>query len=117
MSNHLNKDQIEYFKKRLLDMKEDNEEKITENRENSPNDNIQELADYDNHPGDMGTEQFEQQRDAGLNMVREERLQDIEDALKKIEDGTYGLSEKSGKEIPVERLEVLPTARNLVEEE
>jgi len=36
---------------------------------------------------------------------------------KKIEQGTYGLSEKSKKQIPIERLKTEPTARNLVDEE
>jgi DnaK suppressor protein len=38
------------------------------------------------------------------------RLRDIERALQKIEDGTYGLSDASGEPIPRERLEVVPEA-------
>ena len=38
------------------------------------------------------------------------RLQPIERALKKIEDGTYGLSDISGKPISIERLEAIPDA-------
>ncbi|GAB3047501.1 TraR/DksA C4-type zinc finger protein [Virgibacillus ainsalahensis] len=117
MRNHLNKKQLDYFKEQLLKLKKENEEKIESNYGDSPNDVTGELADYDNHQADMGTEQFEQQRDAGLNLVREDRLREIDDALVRMEEGTYGLSEKSGKQIPVERLEVMPTARNLVEEE
>lgn len=49
--------------------------------------------------------------------MREDQLQEIEDALQRIEDGTYGISEKSGEPIPEERLEVMPTARLLVSEE
>lgn len=117
MKTHLSKDQLDKFKKQLLQLREENAEKIDENREKSPNDSLNELADYDNHPGDMGTEQFEQERDAGLNLVREDRLREIDDALERIENGTFGLSEKSGKPIPEERLEVQPTARYLVEEQ
>ncbi|MYL57093.1 hypothetical protein GLW20_06205 [Virgibacillus halodenitrificans] len=117
MSEHLDSKKLDYFKEKLLEMKKENESKISDNEGNSPNDTISELADYDNHPADMATEQFEQERDAGLNMVREDRLTEINDALERIEKGTYGYSEKSGKPIPVERLEIMPTARNLVEEE
>ncbi|WP_373893148.1 hypothetical protein ACUL41_06820 [Virgibacillus natechei] len=119
MAKHkeLTDEKITYFKKRLQELKEENEEKLESNQGTNPNDETKELADYDNHPGDMGTEQFEQERDAGLNLVREDRLEDINDALKRIENGTYGLSEKSGKPIPLERLEAQPEARNLVEEE
>src|SRR5579862_5722101 len=39
-----------------------------------------------------------------------QRLRDIERALQKIEDGTYGLSDASGEVIPRERLEAVPEA-------
>jgi DnaK suppressor protein len=46
-----------------------------------------------------------------------ERLQRVDRALKKIEDGTYGLSDESGKPIPRERLEALPDALYTLSEE
>jgi DnaK suppressor protein len=36
------------------------------------------------------------------------RLERVDRALKKIEDGTYGLSDQSGQQIPRERLEAVP---------
>lgn len=42
-------------------------------------------------------------------------LEAISDALKKIEEGTYGICESCGKEIAYERLEAVPTARLCVE--
>lgn len=44
-------------------------------------------------------------------------LAQIDNALARIEDGTYGVSEVSGKPIPIERLEALPYATTLVGEE
>jgi len=117
MNEALSKEKLEYFKKRLLSMKMDIQAQMEDKKDIGPNDSIHEIADYDNHPADMGTEQFKQERDAGFKMMRNDRLQEIEDALSRIESGTYGLSEKSGKPIPEERLEAVPTARNLVEEE
>ncbi|MBP2076438.1 hypothetical protein [Oceanobacillus polygoni] len=117
MSNPLSTEKLDYFKEQLLQLKKETEEEIQTENKTGPNESVQELANYDNHPADMGTEQFEQQRDAGLNLMLRDRLQEINAALRRIEDGTYGISEKSGKPIPVERLEVMPTARNLVEEE
>ncbi|GLO66995.1 MULTISPECIES: hypothetical protein [Oceanobacillus] len=111
MTNKLSKDKLNYFKKKLQQMKEDLEDRQDNNTSSD------ELTNFDNHPADLGTEQFEQQRDAGLNLMREDQLQEIEDALQRIEDGTYGISEKSGEPIPEERLEVMPTARLLVSEE
>ncbi|MEC5424897.1 hypothetical protein QGM71_15530 [Virgibacillus sp. C22-A2] len=117
MSNHLSQEEIKDFKEQLLKLKKENLEAMESSQGTGPNESIAELADYDNHPADMGTEQFEQQRDQGLNLIRKDRLQEINDALQRIEDGTYGLSEKSGEPIPVERLKAQPMARNLVEEE
>jgi DnaK suppressor protein len=45
-----------------------------------------------------------------------QRLRDIERALQKIEDGTYGLSDASGAPIPRERLEAMPEAIYTVSE-
>ena len=48
--------------------------------------------------------------------VDQPRLANIDRALKKIDLGTYGLSDKSGKAIPKERLEAAPEAVLTVEE-
>jgi RNA polymerase-binding transcription factor DksA len=59
-----------------------------------------------------------QERDSAwdkLKFARDELAQ-VEKALRRIEDGTYGLSEVSGKPIPRKRLEALPTATTLVDE-
>ena len=45
------------------------------------------------------------------------RLEQVNRALKKIEEGTYGLSDKSGKPITRERLEVVPEALYTLPEE
>lgn len=54
-------------------------------------------------------------RVAELRQVQD-RLALIERALNRIEEGTYGVSEVSGKPIPLERLEVLPWATTLTDE-
>ncbi|GGB36833.1 hypothetical protein GCM10011409_12860 [Lentibacillus populi] len=114
---NLSSEKIAYFKNRLRTMKQELIVDMKKHEGTSPNDSINELADYDNHPADMGTEQFEQERNTGFDQMRRDRLREIDDALARIENGTYGVSEKSGKPIPEERLEAEPTARYLVEEE
>jgi DnaK suppressor protein len=52
-----------------------------------------------------------------LAAVDDERLIAIERALKKIDEGTYGLSDASGTPIPKERLEASPEALYTVEEQ
>ena len=43
------------------------------------------------------------------------QLEEVEHALKKIADGSYGICEKTGKPIPVERLEAYPAARTVAD--
>ena len=45
----------------------------------------------------------------------EKRRKDIDDALEKMDKGTYGICETSGEPIPLKRLEADPAARTLVE--
>ena len=46
-----------------------------------------------------------------LEHILEIRAKNINSALKKIEDGTYGSCEKCGKKIPIERLKIFPEAK------
>lgn len=46
-----------------------------------------------------------------------QRLSNIERALQKIDDGTYGLSDGSGAPIPIERLEATPEALYTLQEQ
>jgi len=48
--------------------------------------------------------------EGNLEAADDDRLSNIERALQKIEDGTYGLSDASGAPIPIERLEAAPEA-------
>lgn len=52
-----------------------------------------------------------------LHDVFDQRIKDIERALQKIDEGTYGLSDASGEPIPKARLEVAPEAILTVEEQ
>ena len=76
---------------------------------------MSELSNYDNHPGDQGTELFEREKDIALNEHSEFYLKEIKLALKAMEEGDYGVCEKCGETIPYERLEAIPTTRRCVE--
>jgi len=67
------------------------------------------------HMADLGTDNYEQE--FALDLVDSERklLQEVYDALGRIEDGTYGICEGTGKNIPKARLEAQPWARYCVE--
>jgi DnaK suppressor protein len=55
--------------------------------------------------------------EGNLAAIDDARLTDIERALQKLDDGTYGLSDRSGAPIPRERLEAYPEALYTVEEQ
>jgi DnaK suppressor protein len=59
----------------------------------------------------------QQEIDQGLLNTNDQRISDIERALQKIADGTYGFSDLSGDPIPVARLEAVPEAILTVEEQ
>ena len=66
---------------------------------------------------DLGEIATERQNDQALHHVTENRLRTVERALQKIAEGTYGLSDASGKPIPQERLQKAPEAIYTLEEE
>ena len=51
------------------------------------------------------------------NELDEQQLEQVKKALARIDAGTYGVSEVSGKPIPIARLEAVPSATTLVTEE
>jgi DnaK suppressor protein len=58
-----------------------------------------------------------QENDEALFNLNALRVQAVQHALDKIEQGTYGLSDVSGEPIPRARLEAVPEAANTVEEQ
>ena len=71
----------------------------------------------ENDSGDMSQSLFTREVDATVEEQVERRLQHVERALQKIEEGTYGLSDESGEPIPKGRLEAVPEAVRTVEEQ
>jgi DnaK suppressor protein len=75
-------------------------------------------ADFTEHDsGDMSRDIFDREIDATIVEQVEQRLEIVERALQKIEEGTYGLSDVSGEPIPRGRLEAVPEAIRTVEEQ
>jgi RNA polymerase-binding transcription factor DksA len=62
----------------------------------------------DNHLADTASETYDREFDEGLEEDARGRLREVEDALARIEDGSYGTCRVCGKDIPAERLEVVP---------
>lgn len=63
------------------------------------------------HPAEMASGAFERER-ALVELAREQlQLHEVEAAMRRIEAGTYGICESSGKHIPAARLKALPWTR------
>jgi DnaK suppressor protein len=84
-----------------------------------------EEADETNLESSSGARTFEDdaqrldalELDGQLSAASRQRVQSIDRALQKIEDGTYGLSDLSREPIPTERLEAIPEALLTLEEQ
>jgi DnaK suppressor protein len=89
------------------------EEAATETRRVFQEDHGDEAEEFEDEAQDYAQEEVRQAQ----HDVDDRRVTDIERALQKISDGTYGFSDSSGKPIPKARLEATPEAILTIEEE
>ncbi len=75
---------------------------------------IAELSSAAQHQADLGTETFEREKDLSVLEQVEIEMADVEHALQRLDDGTYGTCEACGQPIDDARLEALPAARYCV---
>ncbi|TFB13786.1 hypothetical protein E3U55_15390 [Filobacillus milosensis] len=102
------------LKEQLLEERNRAQEQIEsfDNKSSFLEGSIGELNSEDQqHPGDTGTEMYEREKDLTFHRRAEEQISEIDHALEKMEKGTFGICEKTGKPIPDERLKAMPTAR------
>ena len=81
----------------------------------SENDFISELSDYDQHPADTGSETFEREKDLSILEQLEAELAELQAALARVDDGTYGIDEVTGEPIDPARLDAMPSARTNID--
>ncbi len=105
---------LDYFKNVLLKQREDLQQQI-EKVEHE----IETLASQGdiNDVEDLAALKIQNGRDLSVLDSLKKQLEETDAALKRIEEGSYGICEKTGKPIPVERLKANPTARTVVEAE
>lgn len=68
-----------------------------------------------NHMADVGTNVYESERLMTIEQEMRDRVTVIEEALQRMDDGSYGTCRRCGREIPYERLEIMPFANYCVE--
>ncbi len=104
----LKKADIAKFKKRLEDMKKQMTQLVRGAAEEVKS--SEESKGYSQHQADEGTDDFN--RTISLEVTNKEFsiLRQIDRALEKIEDGSYGKCDITGDDIPMPRLEAIPYA-------
>jgi DnaK suppressor protein len=103
-SEYMNKEQLEFFEQRLLELKVETEKHIETVR--------QQLAQYEFEPDDNDRASLEEERATMLRIIERETklLPKIMYSLKQIKEGNYGYCEETGEPIGIERLLLRPTA-------
>lgn len=69
----------------------------------------------DNHMADGASITYDREIDYSLEENAEQLLEEIDAALQRIDEGTYGKCRRCGKEIAVERLEAIPYAQHCID--
>ena len=109
------RERLDAERERLQGIKDDfAEEHLTDETEQG---RLGELSDYDQHQADTGTETFDRERDLSILHEVEAELADVEHALRRLDEGTYGTCEACGKDIGEDRLEAMPAARLCIEDQ
>jgi DnaK suppressor protein len=112
------KRELESFRQLLLTLRERITQEITflsgDNLNRSAREASGDLSSYSIHMADQGTDNFD--REFALNLMSSEQdiLYEIDGALRRIEDGTYGICEMTGEPIERERLKAIPYARHCI---
>ncbi len=86
-------------------------DRLTDQRNGLAKESAKEMESYGVHMADSGTDNFD--RDFNLSLLSSDQdvIYEIEEALKRIEKGTYGTCEITGKPIPQTRLNAIPWTR------
>jgi DnaK suppressor protein len=114
-NNELDKEFVEKQRERLEELRAELTG-VVRGLEEDQRSQAEDEEDFTEHDsGDMSQSLFDREMDATLEQTIENRLQYVERALQKIEEGTYGICDDTGEPIPRGRLEAMPEAIYTVE--
>ena len=109
----LNKQEIEKFKRQLLELKGQLTKTVLTAKDNVK---VQEESKgYSQHQADEGTDDFGRTISLELSNKEYAIIKQIDRALEKIEENTYGICDITGEEIPKKRLEAIPYANMTIQ--
>ena len=114
-NNELDKEFVEKQKQRLEELRAELV-RMVEGLEEDQRFRAEEEEDFTEHDaGDRSQSLFTREMDATVEQTMQKRLQSVDRALQKIEEGTYGICDDTGEPIPRGRLEAMPEAIYTVE--
>jgi len=114
-NNELDKEFVDKQRQRLEELRADLAG-VVRGLEEDQRAQAEDEEDFTEHDsGDMSQSMFDREMDATLEQTIESRLQYVERALQKVEEGTYGICDDTGEPIPRGRLEAMPEAIYTVE--
>ena len=114
-NNEVDKEFVEKQRGRLEELRAELV-RIVEGLEEDQQDRAESEGDMtENDSGDMSQSLFTREMDATVEQTMEKRLESVDRALQKIEEGTYGICDDTGELIPRGRLEAIPEAIYTVE--
>ena len=114
-NNELDKEFVEKQRERLEELRAELT-RMVEGLEEDQQDRAESEGDMtENDSGDMSQSLFTREMDATVEQTLEKRLESVDRALQKIEEGTYGICDDTGEPIPRGRLEAIPEANYTVE--
>ncbi len=109
------KDELAFFRDQLqqhLELIQGNLNALAgDNLKRSPIDASGDISAHSTHMADQGTDNFDRELALNLASSRQDSIYDIEDAIRRIDDGTYGACEACGCPIERPRLKALPFAK------
>ncbi len=109
----LKKKELEQFKAKLLEMRDQITKVLHGSQEEVKKPD--EATGYSQHQADEGTDDFDRTINIELTGKEYEILKQIDRALEKMDENTYGICDVTGDEIPKKRLEAVPYATMTVQ--
>jgi RNA polymerase-binding transcription factor DksA len=111
----LSREDLEHFRKLLFEERKRVLEELEWVETNyigkSRRDSAGDVSSYSMHPADMGTDSIEMEKAYMIGAASGAVLEDIDEALRDIDNGAYGRCVECEQPIPRERLEGVPHAR------